>query len=51
MAGRTDFDGMGPQVMHNPVTDARVNADGSVTLYSKGFIAHLEGSGLSTWRC
>jgi hypothetical protein len=43
MAGRTDFDGLGPQVMHAPVTDARVNADGSVTLYSKGLLHTWKG--------
>ena len=43
MAGRTDFDGMGPQVMHNPVTEARVNADGSATLFSKGSLRTWKG--------
>ena len=46
MAGRTDFDGMGPQVMHNPVTSARVNADGSVTFYSKGLLRTWKGQAL-----
>ena len=43
MAGRTDFDGLGPQVMHNPVTDAWVNLDGSVTLYSEGSLRTWKG--------
>jgi len=43
MAGRTDFDGLGPQVVHNPVTDAWVNLDGSVTLYSEGSLRTWKG--------
>ena len=46
MAGRTDFDGLGPQVMHNPVSDGWVNADGSVTLYSKGLLHTWKGQAL-----
>src|SRR5688572_6127103 len=43
MVGLTDFDGLGPQVSHNPVTDAWVNADGSVTLFSKGLLHNWKG--------
>jgi hypothetical protein len=43
MVGRTDFDGLGPQVMHNPVSGAEVNADGSVTIYSKGLLHNWKG--------
>ena len=43
MAGRTDFDGLGPQVMHNPVTAASMNADGSVTLTSEGSLRTWKG--------
>ncbi len=43
MVGRTDFDGLGPQVMHNPVSDAKVNADGSITIYSKGLLHNWKG--------
>ncbi len=43
MAGRTDFDGLGPQVMHAPVTAVWENADGSVTLYSKGLLHNWKG--------
>lgn len=43
MVGRTDFDGLGPQVSNNPVTDAWANADGSVTLFSKGLLHNWKG--------
>jgi hypothetical protein len=43
MVGRTDFDGLGPQVSHNPVTDAWVNPDGSVTLFAKGLLHNWKG--------
>lgn len=43
MAGGTDLDGLGPQVMQCPVSDARVNPDGSVTLSSEGVLQVWKG--------
>jgi hypothetical protein len=43
MAGRTDLDGAGPQVMQCPVSDAQVNPDGSVTLSSEGVLQTWKG--------
>jgi hypothetical protein len=43
MAGGTDLDGLGPQVMQCPVTDAKLNPDGSVTLSSEGVLQVWKG--------
>jgi hypothetical protein len=43
MAGRTDLDGFGPQVMQCAVSDAKVNPDGSVTLSSEGVLQVWKG--------
>lgn len=43
MAGYTDLDGAGPQVMQGPVSDAQVNLDGSVTLATEGVLQNWKG--------
>lgn len=43
MAGYTDLDGAGPQVMQGPVSGALVNLDGSVTLDTEGVLQNRKG--------
>ena len=43
MAGRTDLEGLGPQVMQCPLSDAKVNLDGSITLSSEGVLQVWKG--------